>query len=71
MMKSELKRTGIKKHPAFAGCCAGDIIADRFLKWKGVFDVGALLPQFLAELTSTLNSRICKYNSTSAQTWQA
>lgn len=36
------------KHPARAGC----------LKWKGVFDVGALLPQFLAELTSTLNSRI-------------
>ncbi len=58
MMKSEFEQTGIKKHPAFAGCCAGDIIADRFMKWTGVFGVGALLPQFLAELTSTLNSRI-------------
>lgn len=49
------------KHPACAGC----------LKKKGVFDVGALLPQFLAELTSTLNSRIWNYGSMSACLWQA
>ena len=49
-----------KRHPAFAGC-----------QMEGVFGVGALLPQFLAELTSTLNSRIWNYYSISARPWQA
>jgi hypothetical protein len=49
-----------KRHPAFAGC-----------QMMGVFGVGALLPQFLAELTSTLNSRIWNYHSISARAWQA
>lgn len=49
-----------KRHPAFAGC-----------QMMGVFGVGALLPQFLAELTSTLNSRIWNYHSISARPWQA
>jgi hypothetical protein len=49
-----------KRHPTFVGC-----------QMEGVFGVGALLPQFLAELTSTLNSRIWSYNSISAHPWQA
>jgi len=58
-----------KRHPACAGCRAGDAITGG-VKWKGVFGVGALLPQFLTELTSTLNSRIWEYDFISARPWQ-
>jgi hypothetical protein len=40
-------------------------------KKTGVFGGGALLPQFLAELTVTLNSLICSQYLTSACLWQA
>lgn len=43
----------------------------RVFEMEGVFGAGALPPQFLAELTDTLNSRICNYNPTSARLWQA
>lgn len=49
-----------KRHPAQAGC-----------QMKGVFGAGALLPQFLTELTNTLNSRIWNYYSISARPRQA
>jgi hypothetical protein len=52
-----------KGHPVFAGC--------RLNKLTGVFGAGALLPQFLAELTDTLYSLICKHCRTSAHSWQA
>lgn len=58
------------KHPAFAGC-RGGFSTSAGTKKKGVFGVGALLPQFLAELTSTLNSQIWYYHSISARPWQA
>ena len=45
-----------KRHPAFAGRRAGDVVTSGVKKLKGVFGAGALLPQFLAELTDTLNS---------------
>jgi hypothetical protein len=60
-----------KRHPAFTGRRAGGFSTSEIKKWKGVFGVGALLPQFLAELTSTLNSRIWNYYSISARPWQA
>jgi hypothetical protein len=59
------------KHPAFAGRRAGGFSTSGGTKKKGVFGVGALLPQFLAELTSTLNSQIWNYHSISARPWQA
>jgi len=52
-----------KKRPAFAGRQAK--------KLKGVFGAGALLPQFLAELTDTLNSQICTQYSMLVPSWQA
>ena len=59
------------KRPAFAGRRSGDTTPGRVNKLKGVFGAGALLPQFLAELTDTLNSQICTYYSMSVPSWQA
>lgn len=41
------------------------------LEMEGVFDAGALPPQFLAELTDTLNSRIWNYHAATGRLWQA
>lgn len=59
-----------KRHPAFAGRRAGDAITGGVKKLKGVFGAGALMPQFLAELTITLNSHIWDYHTVSARSWQ-
>jgi hypothetical protein len=60
-----------KRPPDFAGRRADDTITGGVKKIKGVFGVGALLPQFLAELTITLNSQIWNHNSISVTAWQA
>jgi hypothetical protein len=60
-----------KRNPAFAARRAGDATTGGVKKVKGVFGAGALLPQFLAELTVTLNSQICSYYSIPAVAWQA
>ena len=59
------------KRPAFAGRRSGDTAPGTVNKLKGVFGAGALLPQFLAELTDTLNSQICTYYSISNLAGQA
>lgn len=60
-----------KKRPAFAGRRSGDAIPGGVKELKGVFGAGALLPQFLAELTDTINSQICKQIRTLAGFRQA
>jgi len=65
------RNTPKKRHPAFAGRRAGDAITGGVKKLKGVFGAGALLPQFLAELTITLNSHIWGYHSIRGRSWQA
>jgi len=60
-----------KQRPVSAGRCTGDTMPGGVKEKKGVFGAGALLPQFLAELTITLNSHIWDYHSISARSWQA
>ena len=60
-----------KKRPAFAGRRSVDTIPGGVNKFKGVFGAGALLPQFLTELTITLNSQLWNYYSITGMSWQA
>jgi len=69
-MRSALMDTK-KGMPRLSWASLGGRYRRRGTKLKGVFGAGALLPQFLAELTDTLNSQICNQYPMSASSWQA